>query len=314
MPIIKVIKAGLQTTVQDLGRFGYSHLGISISGAADPVSMRIGNLLVGNNENDAALEMTLIGGEFEFDEDTVIAITGANFHPKMNGIGIPMWTSVRIKSGQVLKFTASSEGARCYLCIQGGIDVKKILRSSSTHILTKLGGFEGRRLKNGDEIYFQNKPEATPHLYQFKKAIAYELMKRDIIRITTAPQSDYFSEETLKDFCSNKYEVKEDSNRMGLRLKGNVLLRQNNEEIITEGVTLGAVQVSHDGQPIILFVEHQTTGGYPKIANVISADIHRVGQLRPRDKINFSFISIDEAYKYKMELESIISVNSFVKL
>lgn len=314
MPVIKVIKPGFQTTIQDLGRFGYSHLGISISGPADPVSFRIGNILLGNPQTAPALELTLVGGEFEFQHEAIIAITGSNFQPTLNGKPIQLWSTQKVREGEILKFLATQEGARCYLCVQGGFQVDKILGSVSTHLLTKLGGMQGRALIKGDLLQHQSVVKMDFIHRHLKKEIEAELMNRKIIHVTYAPQTDYFSDETLNVFSSSIYTVSEEANRMGLRLDGHSLPRIKANEIITEGVTLGAVQVSHNGKPIILFVEHQTTGGYPKIANVISADIHRVGQLRPRDEIKFHFVTVEEAYKGKLHLESLISEKHFERI
>ena len=313
MPQIKVHNPGFLTTVQDMGRYGYSHFGISASGAADPVSFHIGNFLVGNDKNAAALEMTLTGGEFEFETDTIISVTGSDFHPQIEGENVPLWTTVEIKGGQKLKFASTTGGARCYLCVRRGIDVPKIFGSSSTHLLTGIGGFKGQQLKKNDILFYADQ-KSEVDFYELKDEVIRELSEKKFVRVTEAPQTDHFSKETLDIFSSAPYIVTEETNRMGLRLAGKELKRINNDDIITEGVSLGAIQVSHDGQPIILFVEHQTTGGYPKIANVISADIHKVGQLRPRDEVRFLFLSIDEAHRQRLYLESLISKDSFVKI
>jgi len=314
MPIMKIIKPGFQSSIQDLGRYGYSHLGISASGAADSISLQVGNLLIGNDQNSAALEMTLVGSEFYFDSETIIAITGSDFQPTLDGIQIPLWETVFIKSGQTLRFGATQSGARCYLCIKGGFVVDKILGSASTHLLTGIGGYKGRSLMKDDEINFAGSDTKNVKQQHVKKEIVNEIMSNKKIFVTKAPQSDYYSTETLELFSSSTYTVTEEANRMGLRLIGSTLRQINNKDIITEGVSLGAIQVSHDGNPIILFVEHQTTGGYPKIANIISAHLHKVGQLRPRDEIQFSFVSIEKAYKLSMDLESLISPESLISI
>ena len=314
MPIMKVIKPGFQSSIQDLGRFGFSHLGISASGAADAASLRIGNLLLGNDQNSAAIEMTLVGGEFFFDSESIIAITGSDFRPMLNGIQIPLWETVLIKSGQTLRFGATQSGARCYLCIKDGFSVDKILGSTSTHLLTGIGGYKGRSLMKDDEINFAGSDTKNFKRQCVKKEIVNEIMSNKKIFVTKAPQSNYFSTETLELFSSSTYIVCEEADRMGLRLIGSALRQINNKDIITEGVSLGAIQVSHDGNPIILFVEHQTTGGYPKIANVISAHLHKIGQLRPRDEIKFSFVSIEEAYKLRIGLELLISPESLISI
>jgi biotin-dependent carboxylase-like uncharacterized protein len=303
---------GFLTTVQDLGRPGYAHFGVSASGAADALSLRLGNLLVGNPETAAGLEMTLVGGVFEFESDTLVAITGSNFEPRLNGSPVPLWASVVIRGGDRLAFGATQSGARCYLCVEGGIDCPLVLGSASTHLLTTLGGIDGRALKKGDVLHTRNGSSRHPTLRKIKPELVEILFPAGPLRVTPGPQADWFSPETHALFVSSPYVVSEDSNRMGLRLLGHELKRTIDRELLTEGVSLGAVQVPQSGQPIILFVEHQTTGGYPKIANVISADMHRVGQLRPRDTVRFEYVSIDAALDLLRQQERLVSPQSLV--
>ena len=303
MPMMRVLKPGFLTTVQDLGRFGFAHLGISASGAADPVSLRIGNRLLGNDPSAPALEMTLIGGEFLFEEAALVAVTGSDLGPTVDGTAVPLWSSAAVRAGQVLRFGPAADGARCYLCIRGGVKVAKVLGSASTHLVTGLGGFHGRALQKGDALPYDAWEGAPKDGRSFPGNLAAELMKRRYLRITEAPQTHRFPEEALRLLSSSPYQVSEEADRMGLRLKGPPLPRLGAEDMITEGVPLGAIQVSPDGLPIILFVEHQTTGGYPKIANVISADLHRVGQLRPRDTVRFVFVSVNDAHRFGMSQE-----------
>ncbi|HUB81311.1 MAG TPA: biotin-dependent carboxyltransferase family protein [Bryobacteraceae bacterium] len=280
MSFIRVRSAGMQTTVQDLGRFGWTHFGISASGAADPFALRAGNLLVGNAENAAALEMTLMGGTFEFEANTTIALTGSDFDG-----GVPLWTPVEMKAGQTLRCGPSLTGARCYLCVRGGIGVAKVMGSASTHVITGVGG---RPLRAGDMLPVGNEAIRRP-----RRAPADVLAISDgALRTTEGPQAESFGEELY----AGEYAVTEESNRMGLRLRGEAIAASAGH-MLTEGAALGAVQVPPDGQPIILFVEHQTTGGYPKPANVISADFRRLGQLRPRDRVRFERVTIEQALR-----------------
>lgn len=307
MPLMRVLKPGFLTTVQDLGRFGFSHLGISASGAADPVSIRIGNRLLDNGPSAPALEMTLVGGEFLFEDAALVAVTGSGFAPTLDAAPIPRWSSFPVRAGQVLRFGAAADGARCYLCIRGGFKVEKVLGSASTHLITGIGGFRGRPLKKGDALSYDAWRGIPAPGGGFPAAIAAGLMKRRYLRVTEGPQAHRFPEEALRLFSSTPYQVSEEANRMGLRLAGPPLPRLGAGDMITEGVPLGAIQVSPDGMPIILFVEHQTTGGYPKIANVIAADLHRVGQLRPRDTVRFVFVSVNDAHKFGMSQENLLS-------
>jgi biotin-dependent carboxylase-like uncharacterized protein len=285
-----VISPGFLTTVQDLGRFGYAHLGVSASGAADSLALRAGNLLVGNAENAAALEMTLAGGAFEFGADAVVALTGSDF-----AANLPMWTGVPVARGDTVRFGPSRSGARCYLCVRGGFDVPLVLGSASTHLVTGMGGFLGRALRKGDLLAIGGAAIRRP-----RSASAPLLPGLDpgVLRVTPGPQAESFGDE----FYGHEYEVTEDSDRMGLRLRGPVIPAHGGH-MITEGVALGAIQVPPGGEPIILFVEHQTTGGYPKIANVISADFCRVGQLRPRDRVRFRQVAPEQAMALLQEQE-----------
>jgi len=294
MKVIQVQSPGLLTTVQDLGREGFGPMGVSPSGAADAISLRIGNRLVGNKEGAAGLEMTLLGGRFVFPEGATIALTGSDFGSTLDAMPIQPWTSVEVKRGQTLNVGPTRSGARCYLCVQGGIEVTPLLGSASTHLLSGLGGHEGRALRKGDVL----KIGKTSGLYRRRMVAANvlkELSPRKILRVTPGPQSDWFSEASQRIFYSNVYRVAEESNRMGLRLESAPLPRGMHGEMISEGVSLGAVQIAAGGLPIILFVEQQTTGGYPKIANVISADLSSLGQLRPRDEVRFERVDLETA-------------------
>jgi antagonist of KipI len=286
--MIQVLQPGMFTTVQDLGRYGYGPLGVSPSGAADPISLRIGNLLLGNPESAPALEMTLLGGKFVFPEGALIALTGSDF-----GASIPMYTATVIAPGGRLDVGPTKSGARCYLSVHGGIATKPLLGSASTHILSGLGGFEGRPLKKGDVLPVGPAHEVRPKTI-VPEALA-KLQPRKVLRATIAPQTAWFSENSVRLFYQSVWQVTEESNRMGLRLDGPELETPQHGHMISEGVSLGAIQIPAGGRPIILFVEQQTTGGYPKIANIISADLSSVGQLRPRDQIRFEHVTPDVA-------------------
>ncbi|MBI4428923.1 MAG: biotin-dependent carboxyltransferase [Ignavibacteriales bacterium] len=307
MPLIRVLHPGFQTTIQDLGRFGFAHLGISASGAADALSLRVGNLLVGNKEAESALEMTLLGAELDFEERCVIAITGSDFGPKLNGQALPSWQSLEVPAGGHLQLGPTRNGSRCYLCIAGGFDIPLTLGSRSTHLLTGLGGLDGRSLKRGDVLRTRSSASKS---FQPRSLDTYFLMgfnsKEKQIHVTEGLQSGYFSDKVTEMFYSSPYTVSEDSNRMGLRLLGPRIEHSHEVEIVTEGAPVGAVQIPQNGEPIILFVEHQTTGGYPKIANVITADLHLVGQLRPRDLVRFQKVSFAEALPRYHEQERFV--------
>ena len=258
---MSVLQGGVQSTVQDLGRNGYAHYGISASGAADAVSLRIGNLLVGNPEDYSGLEMTLTGGEYQFNKEAFIALSGSEFHANLDGETFPFQQGAYIRKGQILHIGGTKKGARCYLCVRGGFDIPKYLSGVTTHIMSGLGGFKGRSIEKGD---------------------------------------------ARSSFLSQSYTVSEKSSRMGVQLKGNSIQSIKENEILTEGIPLGAIQVPGGGDPIISFVEHQTTGGYPKIANVITADLCKVGQLKPGDSFTFQLVSIEEGERLRLAQESFI--------
>jgi biotin-dependent carboxylase-like uncharacterized protein len=314
MAVIEVHSPGLFTTVQDLGRYGYGPLGVSASGAADPVALRIGNRLVGNSQGAAALEMTLVGGAFVFPDGGAIALTGSDFGATLDGAPVPMWTACEVRRWQTLRTGPTRSGARCYLAVRGGIAVKLFLGSASTHALSGLGGWEGRPLRKGDIMFTGTaaQTDARPN-----RTIASEILERlqprKVLRTTAAPQTSLFSADAIRDFYQSSYTVTEESNRMGLRLEGPAIETPHAGQMITEGVSLGAIQAPAGGQPIILFVEQQTTGGYPKIANVISADLAAVGQLRPRDEIRFELVGPEAARALIREQERWLAELSFLQ-
>ncbi|MGB2592090.1 MAG: biotin-dependent carboxyltransferase family protein [Candidatus Acidiferrum sp.] len=314
MSLVEVRAPGMLTTVQDLGREGFGPMGVSASGAADPVALRIGNRLVGNPENAAALEMTLLGGTFVFTEAAVIALAGADFGAFLEDKQIETWTSVHVDPGQTLRLGATRSGARSYLCIHGAVEVKPFLGSASTHLLSGLGGLEGRPLRKGDLLRVGRVGGAfrTFRKRNVSRRALERLLPRKVLRVTAGPQSDWFPEGAQKVFYGGIYRLTEESNRMGLRLEGAVISRIPGEEMLSEGVLLGAVQITASGLPIILFVEQQTTGGYPKIANVISADLSSLGQLRPRDEIRFERVELETARALLIEQERLLESKELI--
>ena len=305
--MIRVIQPGLLTTVQDLGRRGFAHLGVSPAGAADCVSFRIANLLVGNEANSPALEMTLLGPTLEFEVAATIAISGYESGHVRSGassmpLALPMNEAFEVAAGTRLAVGPLATGARAYLAIRGGLAIPEVMHSCSTFLPAKIGGLEGRALRAGDELVIDSRTRAGVHKLSPELAAS---LRRDQgpIRVTTSLQSDWFDDEARERFYQQAFIVAEQSNRSGLRLAGEPISCAKRGELLTEGIALGAVQVPRDGQPIILFVDQQTTGGYPKIANVIAADLPRVGQLRPRDEIRFQAVTIPEAIELLRQQE-----------
>jgi len=311
MTQIQVQAPGWSTTVQDLGREGFGPMGVSASGGADPIALRLGNRLVGNADGMGALEMTLLGGTFLFPQGAVVAMAGSDFGATLDGAPTELWTSAKVSAGQTLRLGHTRSGARCYLCVHGGIAVEPFLDSASTHILSGLGGFDGRALRKGDVLNIG--PATRP--FQKRKLAQWTreaLVPRKTLRVTPGPQADWFQESSRQAFYTGTYRVAEESNRMGLRLEGAPVAAGQRGEMITEGVSLGAIQVPEGGLPIILSVEQQTTGGYPKIANVIAADLASVGQLRPRDEIRFELVGWDEARRLLREQEELLAAKDLI--
>ena len=304
--MISVLQPGMFTTVQDLGREGFGPMGVSPSGAADAMSLRVGNLLVGNVPSAAGLEMTLLGGTFLFPEGATVSLAGSDFGATLDGAAVGMWTPLELRPGQTLQVGATRGGARCYLCVRGGISVEPFLGSASTHVLSGLGGFNGRALQKGD-VLAVGKQRQISWSKRLSGAALAMLAPRTILRVTPGPQLHWFDMPAQELFEEGVYRVTEEANRMGLRLAGPAITRSNSRELISEGVALGAVQIPESGQPIILFVEQQTAGGYPKIANVISADFHSLGQLRPRDEMLFEMVSFETARKLFIVQEALLA-------
>ena len=290
---IHVLKPGLSTTVQDRGRFGYAHLGISPCGAADGLGLRVANRLVGNEEYAPALEMTLLGAALEFERGAMVAMAGAKCEGKLGQYRIPMNTAVEVSAGGVLQCGSMTTGARTYLAVRGGLAVPLVMGSASTDLRGGFGGVEGRRLRAGDVLAVGNTKRKWPS--RPRTGAFDELPKSGGIRVTRGAQHDWFGAEAYAKFLAGSYAVSEQSDRAGLRLRGEAVTPREGKQLLTDGIPLGAIQVPQDGQPIVLFVDQQTTGGYPKIANVIAADVQRIGQLRPRDEIRFTEVSIAEA-------------------
>jgi antagonist of KipI len=284
----------LFTTVQDLGRQGYGPIGVSASGAADPTALRLANALLGNPQAAAGIEMTLQGGTFLFPDGGVVVLGGADFAAVVDGEALPPWTTRGLRPGQIIRCGRSHSGSRCYLCVRGGIRVPLILGSASTHVLSGLGGEGGRALRRGDQFEIGPEPAGMTR-HTLHPDVLPLLARRTIFRVTPGPQRGRFSEAGIAAFYNSAYTVTSDANRMGIRLSGAAIESADSSELISEGVSMGSIQVPASGQPVILFVEQQTTGGYAKIANVIAADLPALGQLKPGDEIRFQCVDFREA-------------------
>jgi biotin-dependent carboxylase-like uncharacterized protein len=301
----EVLEPGMLTTIQDRGRYGFSQFGVPPSGALDTFSFRVANLLVGNQEGEACLETTIMGLKLKALREVVVAITGGDLSPTLNGESLEMWRTHLLIEGDVIKFKKVRAGCRAYLAVSGGFVVPKIMGSGSTYLSGKFGGLEGRALKRGDILYTFDIPSPLSKLgLLFPSDWIPPLEKEVLLRVIPGPQNHHFTEKGFQTFCSSSYQVTPRCDRMGIRLEGPKIERRSDveESIISESLISGAIQVPGDGKPIIILTE-LVTGGYTKIATLISTDLPRVAQLKPGDRVQFSPISIEEAHQLIREQE-----------
>lgn len=291
---MKIMTPGPLSTVQDAGRFGYMSTGFGSGGAMDDYSMRVANLLVGNDPGDGVIEMTMLGITAEFTCDTVIALTGADMNASLNGEAIPMYQPVEVSRGDRLAMGAAKTGMRGYLAVAGGFDIEPVMGSMSTNLKVKLGGFQGRKLAAGDEI-----PLRCSMTLEMMGAVKWQpendYPKAVTVRVVFGPQEDYFTEKGIDTFLGTWYHVSGQSDRMGIRLEGSPIENKNGVDIISDGIAYGSVQIPASGTPIIMMADRQTTGGYAKIATVITADLYKIAQARPGTAIRFRAVTEKEA-------------------
>ena len=296
MSHLVVVKAGLLTTIQDRGRWGLQARGVPVAGPMDPCSHRLANALAGNDVDAATLEVTLIGPELEFDDERVIAVAGAEFELTVDGRNVPANAAFVVASGSCLRFGRRLRGARAYVAMSGGVGVAPTLGSRATHVISAMGGLDGRPLKAGDRVPLGDPMRARNTMSAQPRSPLFALPEgRARIRVLAGPQQDYFAPDALDVLQSASYTISHTSDRMGFRLEGPVLTHARGADIISDATPLGVLQVPASGLPILLMADRQTTGGYPKIATVISADISVAGQLAPGDAISFSVCSPREA-------------------
>ncbi|AZU63776.1 biotin-dependent carboxyltransferase family protein [Neobacillus mesonae] len=297
--IFQVVKPGLQTTLQDLGRDGYQVYGVSPSGAMDRFSMQIANILAGNTAGEAVLETAFAGPELEALNDITVAICGGDFSPKVDGRDVPLWKSFLLRKGQLLSIGPCRRGARTYVAVAGGFEVPKVLGSKSTFLSSGFGGFEGRALKKGD-VLFGSSMIRTPFKALHPKLIPQ--YSEDInVRVILGPHEAMFREESIRKFFSEKYVITAQSNRMGYQLKGPKLEHIEGSDIISDPIPFGGIQVPASGQPIILMADRQTTGGYTRIGTVISVDLPLIAQAVPDTNITFTTVKIEKAQRLYLE-------------
>ncbi|XXM74356.1 biotin-dependent carboxyltransferase family protein [Lysinibacillus sphaericus] len=312
--MIHVVKPGLLSSVQDLGRYGYQKYGVIVSGSMDPIAHRISNWLVGNDENEAVIEMTLTGPVLEFQETYLISICGGDLSPSIDGQPVPLWRSVLVKKGSTLKFGRCKSGARTYLAIAGGLDVPSVMNSRSTYLRAGIGGYDGRNLKEGDLLHsgevLEDSQEMIEYLTPYLEegnfteidwSISSEFISihrsQKAIRVMEGPEFGLFTEDSRQAFFEKPFKVSPQSDRMGYRLEGTKLGLEQDTDMISEAVSFGTIQVPSDGNPIILLADRQTTGGYPRIGQIASVDLPLIAQTKPGEELSFSPITHEESQK-----------------
>jgi len=300
---VNVIKPGMLTTFQDLGRVGYQHLGVPVAGAMDARAHRLANLLAGNAQDLATMEITVSGPTLRFDQPACIAICGADLRPHVRNKPIPLNRPIVLKAGSELSFGERRHGARCYLAVFGGFAVANVLGSASTYVRSGMGGWHGRALRKGDQIDLNINMMSSGLTALSRKLWDIEVYlpaalsstPRQTVRIVKGAQWKEFSPESCAAMITQPFRISPDSERMGYRLQGPAITLSEPRQMISEATSFGTIQVPSGGQPIVLMADRQTTGGYPKIAHVAAVDLPLLAQMLPGDTVRFEPINLDQA-------------------
>ncbi|WP_077406632.1 biotin-dependent carboxyltransferase family protein [Microbulbifer agarilyticus] len=303
--MLNILSGGLQTSIQDGGRSGWMRYGVAPGGAADPVAMAMANQLVGNTPAAACLEVTLVGPKIQFEEELCLAVCGARFDLSLNNMPIGNDTGIQVHPGDILDFGALRSGARAYLAISADIRVPSVFDSQATQLQVGLGGFRNRALQTGDRIPLCNR--RVPVTRQLPVEFRLNYRGRPQLRVIEGAEATYFTAQDRERFASTTYEVSPQSNRMGIRLEATPFDTSELPQMTSSGLCPGTIQVPPSGQPIVSFVEAQTIGGYPRIGHVIEADQHLLGQLKPRDRINFTPVALDIAHQLLREKHALLA-------
>jgi allophanate hydrolase len=303
-PGLKVLSPGLCTSVQDLGRFGWQALGMPVSGALDGVSLRLANALVGNPLGAPVLEILWSGPTFEVVADRVrLALAGAGAGLSLaGGTTVPAWQSSMLTRGEVFQIALGRQSASACLAIEGGVAVPPVLGSASTYLRAYLGGFEGRALRRGDIVPLAI--DSPAERAELRLPAPPWPDANQPVRVVLGPQQEYFTDEAMATLLGAEFRISQNADRMGMRLDGPALRHRRGWDIVSDAIATGAIQVPGSGQPILLLADHQTTGGYPKIATVVSADLPAVARRRPGDTIRFTAVAPDAAEQLCRDLEN----------
>jgi len=306
---LNIIRAGFLTSVQDLGRTGFRQFGVTTSGALDSFALRVANLLVGNDEGAAGLEITLGGLQLRFEDERIVAWCGGEFDVQIGSRALPAGHVAHLQAGDELKFGRAQIGCRCWLAISGGIDVPVVLGSRSTDLRANFGGLEGRRLRDGDQLslgeFRQSETAAAAGISSWSAPHdwASPASRHPSLRFIRGVDWNRFNDVTVQRFTQHEFTVSPDSDRMGVRFDGSELKREDETDLISEAVAPGTIQVPPSGKPILLLGDCQTIGGYPKIAHVITVDLGIAAQLRAGDGVRFFEVSLQDAHRLLMERE-----------
>lgn len=303
------INPGFFTTIQDGGRWGYQAYGMPVAGAMDRYAYRIANLLVGNKTNAAAIEMTILGASFKFDESQLVALCGADMQAKLDGVSVKNWSAFVVQKGSELKLDYAVTGCRAYLAVRGGIDVPSVLGSRSTYTRAKVGGLEGRALRQGDVLNVGHETETEVQAGSLQAQYIPRYEQTLALRILLGPQDDMFTAEAVATLLKSEYVITDEADRMGYRLVGPKITHTDKADIVSDALPFGAIQVPAHGMPIIMMADRQTTGGYAKIGTVIGPDLSKLAQAKPGDEVCFRLCSEEEAVNaLQAELESYANI------
>lgn len=298
---IQIINPGPLTSVQDAGRFGYMEYGITSSGVMDMDAYHIVNKLVGNHEGEAVLEATLMGPTFQVRGEGLFAFYGADMPATLDGVPLERGKAYPVKDGQTVAFGMAKSGVRTYIAFAGGIDVPIVMGSRSTNMKCGIGGYQGRKLAGADVLSVADPKEGEKTWEKLMKQSvpAKDYPSRISIRVVLGPQDDYFTKKGLDTFLHTAYQVSPQSDRMGIRFLGEAIEGVSSMDIVSDGITFGSIQITSEGLPIILMADHQTTGGYAKIATVVTEDLCKLAQARPGDHVTFEAVPVEAVRKKK---------------
>jgi len=302
---ILVTNGGLLTTIQDLGRYGFQSFGVNPCGAMDRHATRLLNELLGNEPNSAVIEMHFPAGEYLFEKSIQFALGGADFSAELSQKRISNWTAVQASAGDILSFPKRRIGSRAYIAVRGGVNAESWLGSVSTSLQTGMAGFRGRKLKVGDRISFADNLSGLGATtgQRIGCSLTPNYSVSPVVRVIRGPEFDAMTAKSQQTFLGKQYKISHRSDRMGFRLEGPTLYKLSESEMLSSGTTFGTVQLLNDGQMIVLMADHQTTGGYPRIATIASVDLPLIAQLTAGDKVTFQMTSVDEAERLLLDWE-----------